>query len=175
MQDASYSWVHPIQRGAYSACLLPFLGCSANFYHLPCMVVTRSNCSCMVDTESALQVAAMSMRLINIWPAWTANMLTIYQACLSLSIPCEAKEGPGQHCAALAMAAISIWLIRERISVSADILLRMEILLKFPKSCPSITVHLHYPAAGGTPAHGNPQCPPLWVISWQWEAEGEDV
>lgn len=41
-------------------------------------------------------------------------MLTIYQACLSLSIPCEAKEGPGQHCAALAMAAISIWLIREQ-------------------------------------------------------------
>ena len=86
---------------------------SACLYHLPCMVVIGSNCSCVVDTELALKAAAMSMRLITIWPAWRVNTLTIYWACLSLSIPRGAKDGPGQHCAAMAMAAICIWLIRE--------------------------------------------------------------
>lgn len=96
---------------------VPFLSqllwCSAHLYHLSCMVVIRSNCSCMVDCELALRAAATSMRLITIWPAWRVNTLAIYWACLSLSIPPGAKDRPGQQCAAVAMAVICIWLIRE--------------------------------------------------------------
>lgn len=86
---------------------------SARLHHLPCMVVMGSNCSCMVDTELALKAAGTSMRLITIWPDWRLHTLMIYWVCLSLSIPCGAKDRPGQRWSAVAMAAICIWLIRE--------------------------------------------------------------
>lgn len=80
----------PVQPDPFLSQLLWLAAC---LYHLLCMVVIRTNYSCMVHAELAVKVTAASMRLVTIWPVWRVNTLTVYWGCLSVMSHVEQSTG----------------------------------------------------------------------------------